>query len=53
MRSPMICLASDNFAPAHPLIMEAILEANNGFSGAYGADPWTEEAEQLIQQIFN
>jgi threonine aldolase len=48
-----ICLASDNFAPVHPLVLEAIAEANAGFAPAYGSDPWTEQAEQLIQEAFN
>lgn len=26
------CLASDNWAPAHPLIIQAITEANEGYA---------------------
>ena len=47
-----INLASDNWAPAHPLIIKAIAEANEGSVPSYGSDPWTEEAQQLIQDIF-
>lgn len=47
-----INLASDNWAPAHPLILQAIAEANNGFAPSYGADVWTTEAQNLIQQAF-
>lgn len=47
-----INLASDNCAPTHPLILQAIIEANEGFASSYGSDPWTYEAEQLIQEAF-
>lgn len=47
-----IFLASDNWAPAHPLIFRAIIEANAGYTPAYGGDPWTEEALKLIQEEF-
>jgi threonine aldolase len=53
MSQKKICLASDNWAPAHPLILEAITEANEGYSPSYGADRWTEEAQRLIQKAFN
>lgn len=46
------CLASDNWSPAHPLIMKAIAEANEGFAPSYGSDAWTEEAGKLIQEAF-
>ena len=47
-----ICLASDNWTPAHPLVLEAIVAANEGFAPSYGSDPWTEEAQKLIQKAF-
>lgn len=43
-----ISLASDNYAPTHPLVLQAITEANIGFAQSYGADPWTCKAQQLI-----
>jgi len=52
MSQHKIYLASDNWAPAHPLIMEAVLEANQGYASAYGSDPWTEAAQQQIQKVF-
>lgn len=52
MPTAKICLASDNFSPAHPLIVEAIVEANKGYAPSYGSDAWTEQAEELIQQSF-
>ncbi len=47
-----ICLASDNWAPVHPLIIQAVLEANEGCAASYGSDPWTQTAHKLIQQVF-
>lgn len=52
MSQKKICLASDNWAPAHPLIIKAIAEANEGHAPSYGLDAWTEEAEGLIQTVF-
>ncbi len=52
MSQEKIWLASDNFAAAHPLIMEAIFDANRGHALPYGSDAWTLEAEQLIQEAF-
>jgi threonine aldolase len=48
----MIYLASDNFAPAHPAIIKAIVEANTGYAKAYGSDPWTQKAEELVNRAF-
>ena len=36
--------ASDNHAGAHPEVIEAIVAANAGHAGSYGADGWTERA---------
>ena len=47
-----ICLASDNWIPAHPLVMEAVVEANKGYASPYGGDSWTQEAITLIQSAF-
>lgn len=44
--------ASDNHAGAHPDVLAALAEANDGHTGAYGADPWTERAEELFRQHF-
>ncbi len=52
MSEEKICLASDNWAPVHPLIMKAIMDANVGCSAPYGADPWTEKATKIIQEVF-
>lgn len=47
-----ICLASDNWAPAHPLILTSVLEANEGYAPSYGADHWTEQAQRAIKNAF-
>ncbi len=46
------CLASDNWTPAHPLVIKAVVEANEGYVPSYGFDPWTEEAQKVIQEGF-
>lgn len=52
MTTEKIYLASDNFAPVHPTILEAIVEANKGYANAYGQDNWTQKAEQLVNESF-
>lgn len=52
MSHKKICLASETWAPAHPLVIQAILEANQGYAPAYGSDSWTERAQALIQEAF-
>jgi threonine aldolase len=47
-----ICLASDNFTPAHPDIINAVAHSNEGYATPYGADPWTLRAEELIQKTL-
>ncbi len=44
--------ASDNYAAAHPDVLAAIAEANDGHAPAYGADPWTARAEELLREHF-
>ena len=44
--------ASDNAAPAHPAIIEALARANVGIAPSYGADEWTARAEKLLREVF-
>ena len=44
--------ASDNYAGAHPEVLAAIAEANDGHAVAYGGDRWTARAEQLLREHF-
>ena len=43
---------SDNVAPIAPEIMAAIVEANSGNVGSYGADPWTARLTERLRDIF-
>lgn len=52
MSRKKICLASDNWAPVHPLVMQAVAAANENNAPSYGSDAWTEEAQKLIQEAF-
>jgi threonine aldolase len=44
--------ASDNAAPAHPAILDALARANSGIAPSYGADDWTKRAEASLREIF-
>src|SRR5579859_3335080 len=44
--------ASDNFAPAHPKVMEAIVACNSGHAMAYGGDDLTKKAQQAFSKLF-
>jgi threonine aldolase len=35
---------SDNHSGAHPLIMQAMMDANVAHAPSYGTDDWTEQA---------
>jgi threonine aldolase len=44
--------ASDNYAGAHPEVLAAIQDANDGHAAAYGADPWTAKAQEVLKGHF-
>lgn len=46
------CLASDNFAPVHPRVMERLLACNHGHATAYGDDPVTARAREAFSRLF-
>lgn len=48
----MRAFASDNYSGAHPDIVAAVAEANADHAQAYGADPWTARAEELLRAQF-
>ena len=48
----MKSFASDNYASVHPRILKAIENANKGHAKAYGYDPYSEELQDIIQDIF-
>jgi threonine aldolase len=44
--------ASDNYAGAHPEVLAAVASANVEHAVAYGADPWTARALELLREQF-
>lgn len=44
--------ASDNSAGVCPEVWEAMSEANRGHALAYGNDPWTQRACNLVREVF-
>lgn len=44
--------ASDNNAPVHPLVMDALQRVNDGHCIAYGDDPYTIRAVAKMKEIF-
>ena len=43
---------SDNTAPVAPLVLDAIVQANEGFVCGYGDDDWTRSVERRFSEIF-
>lgn len=48
----MRSFASDNNSGVHPLVMDAIIKANEDHAIGYGDDPWTATATAKIKSIF-
>jgi threonine aldolase len=44
--------ASDNTAPVAPDILDAVFEANHGYSRGYGNDDWTQLVERRLSEVF-
>ncbi len=44
--------ASDNNAPVHPAIMQAIVNANTEDYVSYGDDPYTQKAKEIFNEQF-
>lgn len=44
--------SSDNAAPAHPKILEALTAANEGNASSYGDDPWTARLKERMSELF-
>jgi threonine aldolase len=44
--------ASDNYASAHPDVLAAMAQANDGHAVSYGADPWTGRAREILRGHF-
>jgi threonine aldolase len=43
---------SDNTAPVAPALLAALAAANEGYSGAYGEDPWTRRLAARFDELF-
>ncbi|TVS13818.1 MAG: low specificity L-threonine aldolase [Wenzhouxiangella sp.] len=43
---------SDNEAPAHPAVLEAIVEANKDFATAYAADRYSQQLNARFSELF-
>ena len=52
MSESMNQFASDNYAGICPEAWEAMAAVNQGFANAYGNDPWTEKACNLLREFF-
>src|SRR3954465_11653510 len=48
----MRAFASDNYAPALPEVLEAIVAANSGRVVSYGADPVTARFDERVREHF-
>ncbi len=44
--------ASDNSAPAHPKIMDAVVRMNEGYASGYGNDGATTQVRDMIRKVF-
>ena len=50
--APSKLLSSDNASGTHPLVLEAMHQANSGHALAYGNDRYTQDAEAAFSQLF-
>ena len=44
--------ASDNYAGAHPEVLEAIADANGGHQISYGEDVYTAALQEVVRHHF-
>ena len=44
--------ASDNYAGAHPEVLQAMADANGGHVASYGADPYTRRLGEVVAEVF-
>ena len=50
--APLTLFASDNYAGAHPAVLDAVAAANAGWARAYGDDEWTARLRVRMQELF-
>lgn len=44
--------ASDNAGPAHPSVMQALMDANTGYQSGYGADTLMDDVRGMVRDMF-
>ena len=44
--------ASDNSGPAHPSVMQALVDANTNYTQSYGDDPIMDDVRQMVRDLF-
>ncbi len=44
--------ASDNCGPAHPAVMQAVMDANTGYQPSYGDEPLMDEVRSQLRKLF-
>ncbi len=49
----MKSFASDNNSSVHPLVMQVLVQANEGHALGYGDDSWTTRATELVKNQFS
>ena len=49
---PLTLFASDNYAGAHPAVLDAVAAANGGWAQAYGDDAWTARLRKRLRELF-
>ena len=52
MTAPLTLFASDNYAGAHPAVLEAVAAANAGWARAYGDDEWTVRLREKLRELL-
>lgn len=48
----MMNFGSDNQSGISPVVLDAIIAANNGFAHGYGEDAWTQKARDMLKIVF-
>ena len=49
---PLTLFASDNYAGAHPAVLDAVAAANGGWAQAYGDDVWTARLRDRLRELL-
>ena len=44
--------ASDNAGPAHPAVLQSVIDANSGYQSSYGADAMMDDVRAMVRTMF-